>query len=109
MKSNDEIIQLPLAFCVTSRRQVADYKAIFEVIGGSLDSTPRVKRVVLDFEVAVWKAIKEVFPYVELRGCSFYFSQSVYRRVTFLINMLPIVWAKCRNLTSGLKIRNLSP
>ena len=37
VKSNDEIIQLSLAFCLMSRRQVADYKAIFEVIGGSFD------------------------------------------------------------------------
>ena len=33
----------------------------------------------------------------------------VVRRNILLISMLPIVWAKCRNLTSGSKIRNLSP
>ena len=31
------------------------------------------------------------------------------RKNTLLISMLPIVWTKRRNLTSGSKIRNLSP
>ena len=81
VKSNGDMIQVPLAFCIISRRQSSDYSLIFEAIAASFESPPRVQRIVLDFVSAVWKAIRQVFPSVELRGCSFHFTQSIYRQV----------------------------
>ena len=81
VKSNGDMIQVPLAFCIMSRRQSSDYSLIFEAIAASFESPPRVQRIVLDFESAVWKSIRQVFPSVELRGCSFHFTQSIYRQV----------------------------
>ena len=81
VKSNDEMIQAPLLFCFMSRRQTSDYTLVFEAILASFESPPEVKRVILDFESAAWKAFRNVFPSVELRGCSFHFTQSIYRHV----------------------------
>ena len=45
------------------------------------------KKVILDFEIAVWKALKTVFPETKLQGCLFHFKQAIYRKiqVVFLI------------------------
>ena len=81
VKSNDEMIQVPLLFCFMSRRQTSDYTHIFESILASFESPPQVNRVILDFESAAWKAFRNVFSSLELRGCSFHFTQFIYRHV----------------------------
>ena len=83
-KSEDAFMQVPLAFCCMSRRQTSDYQAVFEAISRSFLTPPKLHRVILDFEAATWKALKNVFPGVELRGCSFHFTQAVYRHVQSL-------------------------
>ena len=80
-KSNDELLQIPLVYCLMSRRQTSDYKAVFQAIVASFQSQPKLRRVVLDFEAAVWNSLKIVFPTAEIRGCSFHFTQAVYRKL----------------------------
>ena len=46
-----------------------------------LPEEPRVKRVVLDFEKSVRKAIPKLLPRVKLSGCGFHWSQAVWRKV----------------------------
>jgi len=36
-----------------------------------------LRTVVLDFEAALWKAVRKVFPQAGLRGCYFHFTQAV--------------------------------
>ena len=40
-----------------------------------------LRTVVLDFEAALWKAMRKVFPQAGLRGCYFHFTQAVWRKI----------------------------
>ncbi|WAR17490.1 hypothetical protein MAR_032084 [Mya arenaria] len=40
-----------------------------------------VEGMVLDYERGLWKAAKDVFPAIELRGCSFHWGQAFWRTV----------------------------
>ncbi|CAH3140535.1 unnamed protein product [Pocillopora meandrina] len=57
---------------------------VLEKIIEILPEEPRVKRVVLDFEKSVRKAIPKVLPRVKLSGCGFHWSQAVWRKIQYL-------------------------
>ena len=44
-------------------------------------SPPRVTKVMLDFEKAVWSALRQTLPGVQLKGCSFHWTQALWRKV----------------------------
>lgn len=46
-----------------------------------LPTKPMVRVVVIDFEMANWKAIR-VLPHAKIRGCAFHWSQAVWRKVS---------------------------
>ena len=72
--------QLPLAMCVISRRRKTDYAAVFRELCAMLPHR-QIKRMVLEFEEATWRAARVVFPAVELKGCAFHFTQAIWRRI----------------------------
>ena len=72
---------LPLLFVLMSGRKTHDYKDVLCAVIALLPSEPRVKRVVIDFERAMWKCFVSVMPEVELKGCAFHWSQAVWRKV----------------------------
>lgn len=79
-------IQIPVAFVIMSRRTKEDYKKVFQSLLEVLPQQPKVKKVVLDFERAVWSTLRsmmelEEFPRVQLKGCFFHFTQALYRRI----------------------------
>ncbi|KAK3698433.1 hypothetical protein QZH41_010007, partial [Actinostola sp. cb2023] len=51
-----------------------------EIIQG-LPTQPEVRHVTLDFERAMWSALKSVLPDVELQGCVFHWTQALWRKV----------------------------
>ncbi|KAI0231478.1 hypothetical protein LSAT2_018176, partial [Lamellibrachia satsuma] len=73
--------QLPLLFVLMSGRKTQDYKDVLRAVVALLPSEPRVKRVVIDFERAMWKGFVSVMPEVKLKGCAFHWSQAVWRKV----------------------------
>ena len=81
MKRGDSTKKLPLLFVLVSGRKTHDYKDVLRAVIGLLPSEPRVKRVVIDFERAMWKGFVSVMPEVELKGCAFHWSQAVWRKV----------------------------
>ena len=43
-----------------------------------------VQMAVVDFESAVWKAVRQVIPHADMRGCSFHWGQAVFRHLQSL-------------------------
>ena len=68
--------QLPLAVYIMLRHQKRDYAAIFREISAMLPHC-QLQRMVLDFE----RAARVVFPTVVLKGCTFHFTQAIWRRI----------------------------
>ena len=81
VKHGDCTKQLPLLFVLMSGRKTQDYKDVLRAVIALLPSEPCVKRVVIDFERAMWKGFVSVMPEVELKGCAFHWSQAVWRKV----------------------------
>ena len=54
---------------------------VLQALLGALLQHLAVQAVVSDFEAALWSAVKAVFPGVAQRGCTFHFSQAVWRNV----------------------------
>ena len=64
-----------------SGKKRRDYKAVLDAVISILPSPPRVTKVMLDFEKAVWSALRQTLPGVQLKGCSFHWTQALWRKV----------------------------
>lgn len=73
--------QVPLCYVLMSQRKKVDYKAVFEAILQRIPTPPVVEEVVLDFERAVWAALRICLPRVRIYGCWFHWAQAVFNRV----------------------------
>ena len=75
--------QVPLAFVLMSRRKTKDYVAVLSALRAIL---PRinVRSVTSDFERGLWRAVATVFPEVIQHGCTFHWTQAVYRKIQSL-------------------------
>ena len=60
------------------------YYIFFQVIRKVLELLimVSVKMVVMDFESALWAAVKTRLPHVEVMGCAFHWTQAVWRKVS---------------------------
>ena len=88
IRSGTCIKQIPVAFVIMSRRKQEDYEEVFKALLQLVPQT-QVKKVVLDFERAVWTTLRRMmsrneFPKVTLKGCFFHFAQALYRRIGLL-------------------------
>lgn len=72
--------QVPLVFCLMTRRQKSDYEAVLTAILRMLPCHPVVKEMVMDFEKAAWSAVAKVLPNVHVHGCAFHWGQAVWRK-----------------------------
>ena len=77
--------QIPVAFVIMSRRTKEDYEQVFKALLQLLPQV-HVKKVVIDFEKAVWSTLRRMmsrneFPNVKIKGCFFHFTQALYRRI----------------------------
>jgi len=83
VKSGDCVKQLPLVYVLMSRRKAKDYVAVLSALRDCM-STCNVRCVTSDFERALWQAVASVFPGVEHHGCTFHWTQAVYRKIQAL-------------------------
>ena len=80
IRQDDHVKQVPLAFVLMSGRKKKDYKHVLKKLL-EIIPTPRVQRVTLDFEQAIWYAFHQVMPNIEVKGCAFHWTQAVWRKV----------------------------
>ena len=68
-------------FLCSCQAKDSDYHCVLQVILHLLPQPPSVKKIVCDFEAALWTAMREVFPRVYMQGCAFHWAQSIRRKI----------------------------
>jgi hypothetical protein len=64
---------------------------------------------VVDFEAALWKALREVFQGAEIHGCCFHWSQAVWRKVQVIVTKIQSkVFIKIKKLLLLLLYNNIN-
>ena len=89
----DKFVNMPVAYAVMQGKSEAAYKAVFQKIkdlaeeiddeeGDDEDVEPRmqVERFIVDYERAIWNALRAVWVDATVRGCWFHFTQCIYRK-----------------------------
>ena len=85
-----EIEQVPstsakVHLCTQSKS--ADYVAVLKGFK-DIATMPVIKEIITDFEAAVWKAVKTLFPEVQHFGCLFHWKQAVMKKVCLEFQLL---------------------
>ena len=87
---NNKTTSIPIAFIYMSRRRKIDYLAVFkkiiEIVEKESHEKPKVKKIMADFEIALWQAIRTLksenyLPDIIMKGCFFHFCQATFRKV----------------------------
>ena len=81
-KRSHSVKQKPLLFVLISGRETKDNRAIFRALKELVDVIPQEN--VVDYERAVFKAVREVLPMTKLKACAFHANQAVYRKIVEL-------------------------
>jgi len=76
---------LPLAWGLLPNKTTDTYREVFSSLRQALTTSfgdiGQVKYVLMDYERAAINAVTEVFPEVQVKGCSFHFRQALMRKV----------------------------
>ena len=81
IRQEQQATQVPLIHVMMSRRTTEDYVAVFRKLLEFLPKPFNLRQIIVDFESAVWKAIRIVFPEVSIHGCGFHLSQCFYTNI----------------------------
>ena len=88
VRSEDCMKQVPFVYVVMSGKQKKDYVKVLKRVLRLLPS-PKAVKATIDFEKAMWAAIRKVMPWVQISGCSFHWTQAVWRKVQELGLQIP--------------------
>ena len=89
IKKNGTFKQIPLAFCLMSRREAIDYHTVLKTIKTWLGTPYSLREIVSDFEKAMWVGIKrwrtelkEKYPEITIThyGCAFHLNQAFHKK-----------------------------
>lgn len=83
VRKGNKVKSIPLAFALMTSKTKLSYVKLFRGITELLEpyGPIRVARICVDFESAVWGAIRNVFPSVKVQGCGFHFYQAIFRKI----------------------------
>ena len=69
IRVKEEMKQVPLAFVLMSRRTRQGYELILRYLYDEiLEKETRVKEVVCAFEIAVWRGVRSIIPFADVKG-----------------------------------------
>ena len=73
---------LPLCYILMQGKSHNDYTACFKKVIQLVGGEMQVKRILVDYEKALWTSIKAAFGEdVNVRGCWFHFNQCIFRKL----------------------------
>ena len=82
IKQKSNIKRVPLAFIFMTGKSKKDYKIAFEAFRDLLLPKSGVPdAIVMDYEAAIWSGVRKVFPNINIKGCSYHYTQAIYRKV----------------------------
>ena len=70
--------QVPLVFVLMTGKSKEDYLAVIRAVMAELPLRPQVEKFVVDFEAAMWGALRQIFPRQVIKGCVLHWVQAVY-------------------------------
>ena len=76
-------VNLPIAYVLMQNKSESAYKAVFQKIKDIADEEgpSQAQEFIVDYEKAIWNALRAVWVGVPVRGCWFHFNQAIYRKV----------------------------
>ena len=82
VKKEGNIKQVPLMFIFMTGKSKRDYRVAFQAIKDLLQpDNEGPQEFVIDYEAAIWGAIRSVFPNSTIKCCSYHYAQAIYRKI----------------------------
>lgn len=75
-------VNVPLIYVLMKHRSSSDYDSLFTTLKKITSTEPTY--IIIDFEMAVLKSLKNVFTKTQVFGCLFHFGQTIWRKVGVL-------------------------
>ena len=76
--------QLPVLFVLMCGKKKSDYQKILQELLAILPTPVSLWKVTIDFEKALWSALRQVLPTVVIQGCVFHWTQALWRKVSII-------------------------
>ena len=89
----------PCIFALVTNKRQETYENVMREVVAITGNRLQPDEALIDFERGAMNALINVFPGIEVKGCFYHLSQSVYRQVRVLLNISPIYSPKTKTNT----------